>query len=63
MPPLVDVDVDVLSLDVAVPSADVDDVLVIVAVLSDVDSEVVEYYSHMCPSYSSSHHSISPCWL
>ena len=42
VPPLVDVDVDVLSLDVAVPSADVDDVLVIVAVLSDVDSVVVE---------------------
>ena len=42
MPPLVEVDVESLLLDVAVPSADVDEVLVIVAVLSDVDSVVVE---------------------
>ena len=42
MPPLVDVDVESLLLDVAVPFTDVDDVLVIVSVLSDVDSAVVE---------------------
>ena len=46
MPPLVDGEVDVLSLDVAVPISDVDDVLVIVSVLSDVDSVVVESVSY-----------------
>ena len=44
MPPLVDVDVESLLLDVAVPFSDEDDVLVMVSVSEDsvVDSVVVE---------------------